>query len=96
MPETPDVPSFAELSRPDLAVDAWFGLWGPARMPAELVTALGAACVHILGQPDLVERLRSQGFVTTPLAPPAFAAFQREEMERWRGLVDLTGIRLEN
>ena len=34
LPETPDVPTFAELGAQDLAVDAWFGLWAPARTPA--------------------------------------------------------------
>jgi hypothetical protein len=41
------------------------------------------------------ERLTSQGFVTAPLAATPFAAFQRDEIARWRRLVEVTGIRLE-
>lgn len=94
--EAPDVPTFAELEMPLLAVDAWFGLWGPARIPSEVVTQLGAACTFVLRQPDMVERLRSQGFTAAPMVPAAFAVFQREEVERWRTLVELTGIRIES
>ncbi len=93
--DAPDVPTFAELEMPLLAVDAWFGLWGPARTPSEVVTQLGAACTYTLRQPAMVERLQSQGFTAAPMVPAAFAIFQREEVERWRMLVELTGIRIE-
>jgi tripartite-type tricarboxylate transporter receptor subunit TctC len=94
LPETPDVPTFAELGAPDLAVDAWFGLWAPARTPAAIVTRLSDAAVGILAQPAMVQRLQGQGFVAAPMPAAPFAAFQREELARWRRLVDLTGIRL--
>lgn len=95
LPETPDVPTFAELGAQDLAVDAWFGLWAPARTPPEIVTRLSDTLVGILAQPAMVERLQGQGFVAAPMPAEAFAAFQREEVARWRRLVDLTGIRLD-
>jgi len=49
----------------------------------------------ILAEPAMLERLNSLGFVAAPMATAEFAAFQREEVRRWRELVDLTGIRLE-
>jgi tripartite-type tricarboxylate transporter receptor subunit TctC len=95
LPETPDVPTFAELGAQDLAVDAWFGLWAPARTDPAIVARLSEALVGILGQPAMRERLTGQGFVAAPLAAAPFAAFQREEIARWRRLVEVTGIRLE-
>lgn len=95
LPETPDVPTFAELGAQDLAVDAWFGLWAPARTPDGIVTRLSDTLVAILAQPAMVERLQTQGFVAAPMPAAAFGAFQREEVARWRHLVDLTGIRLD-
>ncbi len=95
LPETPQVPTFAEQNAGDLAVDAWFGLWAPARTPNEIVTRLSDAMIAILGQPAMQERLNSQGFVAAPLAAEPFAAFQREEVARWRHLVEVTDIRLE-
>lgn len=93
--EAAEVPTFAELEMPLLAVDAWFGLWAPARTPSDPVAQLGAACVFLLRQPAIVERLRGQGFTPLGMGPQAFAVFQREEVERWRSLVALTGIRIE-
>lgn len=94
LPETPDVPTFVELGAPELAVDAWFGFWAPARTPAAVVTQLSDAVVGILGQPAMRERLNGQGFVAAPLPAAPFAAFQREELARWRRMVEITGIRL--
>ena len=95
LPEAPDVPTFAEMNAQDLAVDAWFGLWAPARTPAEIVARLSDALQRILAEPAMQERLNGQGFVAAPMPAAPFAAFQREELERWRRLVDLTGIRLQ-
>jgi len=94
LPETPDVPTFAELGVPELAVDAWFGLWAPARTPPEITTRLSETLVRILGEEPMRERLKGQGFVAAPLPAGPFAAFQREEVARWRQLVEITGIRL--
>jgi tripartite-type tricarboxylate transporter receptor subunit TctC len=94
LPATPDVPTFAELDARDLAVDAWFGFWAPARTPAAIVTRLSDALVRILGEAAMQERLAGQGFVPAPLPALPFAAFQREEVERWRRMVEITGIRL--
>lgn len=96
LPETPEVPTFAELNAQDLAVDAWFGLWAPARTPNEIVTRLSDALMRILAQAAMQQRLNSLGFVAAPLAAEPFAAFQREEVARWKHLVEVTGIRLES
>lgn len=95
LPETPDVPTFAELNAQDLAVDAWFGLWAPARTDTAIVTRLSDTLVSILNQTAMRDRLTSQGFVAAPMPASPFATFQREELARWRRMVEITGIRLE-
>jgi tripartite-type tricarboxylate transporter receptor subunit TctC len=94
LPETPDVPTFAELNANDLAVDAWFGMWAPARTDAAIITRLSDALVGIVNQPAMRERLTTQGFVAAPLPAEPFATFQRDELARWRRMVEITGIRL--
>jgi len=95
LPEAPEVPTFAELGAPYLAVDAWFGLWAPTRTPAAIVGRLSAATATLLARPPMVERLQAQGFVAAHLAATEFAAFQRDEISRWKELVEITGIKLE-
>ncbi len=95
LPDLPDVPTFAEAGAPYMAVDAWFGLWAPARSPAPVIARLSEALPRILAEPEMVERLHRLGFQPAPLPAASFAEFQRAEVERWRELVELTGIRLE-
>ncbi len=92
--EAPDVPTFAEQGAQDLAVDAWFGLWAPAHTSPDIVNRLSDALMRILAEPAMQQRLVSQGFVAAPMPADAFAAFQREEVARWRHMVEVTGIRL--
>lgn len=95
LPGLPEVPTLAEAGAPAMAVDAWFGLWAPAGTPAPVIERLSAALPPILAAADMQERLQRLGFTAAPLPAEPFAAFQREEVERWRALVDLTGIRLD-
>jgi tripartite-type tricarboxylate transporter receptor subunit TctC len=93
--ELPEVPSFAEAGAPYMAVDAWFGLWAPARTPAPIIARLAEALPRILAEPEMMARLNGLGFNPAPLGAAEFADFQRAEVARWRALVELTGIRLE-
>ena len=91
----PAVPTFAEAGAPAMAVDAWFGLWAPARTPEPIVARLSAALPRILAEPEMAAKLAGLGFTPAPLEAAAFAEFQRAEVARWRALVELTGIRIE-
>ncbi|MFC7472723.1 Bug family tripartite tricarboxylate transporter substrate binding protein [Dankookia sp. GCM10030260] len=91
----PEVPTFAEAGAPTMAVDAWFGLWAPARTPAAIVARLSEALPRILAEPEMAARLAGLGFTPAPLPAAEFAAFQRAEVARWKALVELTGIRIE-
>jgi tripartite-type tricarboxylate transporter receptor subunit TctC len=93
--EVPEVPTFAEAGAPELAVDAWFGLFAPARTPPAVIALLSQALPAILAEEDMRARLARLGFSPAPLAAEPFAAFQRAEVERWRSLVALTGVRIE-
>jgi tripartite-type tricarboxylate transporter receptor subunit TctC len=95
LPNFPDIPTFAEAGLPFLAVDAWFGLWAPARTPAPIIERLSAGLGPILTAPAMAARLRQMGFNPAPMPAGAFAEFQRAEILRWRELVELTGIRIE-
>jgi tripartite-type tricarboxylate transporter receptor subunit TctC len=95
LPEVPDVPTFAEAGAPYMAVDAWFGLFAPARTPEGVVGRLSDALPAALAAPEIAARLTQMGFAPAPMPAAAFAAFQRAEVARWRELVALTGVRIE-
>jgi tripartite-type tricarboxylate transporter receptor subunit TctC len=91
----PDIPTTAEAGVPYMAVDAWFGLFGPPGLPAPVAERLAAAFIGTLADAEVQRRLAAAGFTLDPLAPAPFAAFQRAEVARWAEMVQLTGVRLE-
>ena len=95
----PDVPTIAEagaklgLARFD--IDTWFGLFGPARLPAETTARLNTAFVDALASPELKARLA--GLYAEPIAMPAarFAAFVAAELAKYERVVKASGARVE-
>ncbi len=92
----PDIPTTAEAGVPYMAVDAWFGLFGPANLPPPSAERIAAAFLGTLEDAEVKRRLAAAGFTTSPLGPQPFAAFQRAEVERWAEMVQLTGVKLED
>jgi tripartite-type tricarboxylate transporter receptor subunit TctC len=95
LPDFPNLPTAAEAGQPDMAVDAWFGLFAPRGVAGERVAQVSAAFVEALGDPAVAQRAVQAGLNTAPLLPIEFAAFQRAEVERWRAMAQLTGITME-
>lgn len=94
-PLVPDVPSVAELSSyRRLVLDNFFGLSGPAKMPADTVARINAACNEILAQPDIRKRMLDLGITVTPGTPAAFAAYVRDQVNALSPVVKGIGVKL--
>ena len=95
----PDVPTIAEtgkavgLGRFD--VDTWFGLFGPAKLPADVTQRLNKAFVDALGAPDIRARLATLLAEPAPMAPDSFAGFVKAELAKYEGIVKATGAKVE-
>ncbi|WP_029043192.1 tripartite tricarboxylate transporter substrate binding protein [Cupriavidus sp. WS] len=61
-PSLPNVPTLAEAGLAGYAVEPWFGVYGPAGMPAPVVQALNAALVEALGNAEVKDKLVQAGF----------------------------------
>lgn len=82
-PALPDVPSAAEAGYPALDYTTWFGLWGPAKMPAELVTTLNAAVREVLARGDVREALDKAGVEAKTSTPREFDAKIKVQLQLW-------------
>jgi len=91
----PEVPTFAELGYPKVAVSLWYGLLAPAGTPRSSIEKLNAAVIKALEAPDVREKLLAQGAEPMPGTPEAFAAFMREEMAKWAPVVKQAGVKLD-
>jgi len=92
----PAVPTFKELGYQDFDGVQWYGLVGPARLPADIAVKLNAAVNESLNNPTLRERLAGEALETMPMAPAQFAEFIRADIARWSRLASEHNIKLED
>ena len=95
----PEVPTIAEAgAKAGLAsfdIDTWFGLFGPAKLPAETTSKLHAAFVEALASAELRTRLASLLAEPMPMTPEQFGAFVRRELAKYQSVVKQSGARVE-
>jgi tripartite-type tricarboxylate transporter receptor subunit TctC len=83
----PEVPTFAELGRAGLVIDAWFGLVGPAATPPDILARIEAATLAALADPSVLAAYEAIGGIPAPLARAPFAAKVAAEATRWRDVI---------
>jgi tripartite-type tricarboxylate transporter receptor subunit TctC len=90
----PDLPAIGELY-PGYAADFWFGMWAPAGTPKEIVARVNQALTRILGQPDVLDRLRTDGYDPVGSTPEEFARVVARDIATWRKVVKDGNIKVE-
>ena len=91
----PDLPTVAESGIPGYEVSAWFGIFAPAGVPQPVAQRLNAEFVRALQQPDLRQRLASQGAEPLTSTPAEFAAYLRSEIDKWGKVVKASGMKVD-
>ena len=91
----PDVPSFAELGYPRMDIALWYGIVTRGGTGAPIVQRLNAELAKILEMPDVRKALADQGADVSSGSAEDFAAFMRNESERWSAVVKQAGIKPE-
>lgn len=94
LPAFPDVPAIAE-TLPGYESSAWFGLFGPARMPPELARRLSDAARQAIAAPEVRKRIEFEGATPVGNTPEEFARFVHEEIARWSKVVKYSGAKPE-
>ena len=95
VPGWPDVPTFRELGHPDLVASTWFGLSGPAGLPAAMVERLNTEVLAALATPEISARLVETGATPRRMSAAEYTAFIASEVQRWAAVVQAAGIRAE-
>lgn len=94
LPAYPDVPAIAEVL-PGYQSSAWFGLFGPGRMPPDLVKRLSDAARQAVASPEVRRRIEAEGATAVGNAPDEFGRFVQEEIARWAKVVKYSGAKAE-
>ena len=88
----PDLPTMAESGVAPFAAVPWMGLFGPARMPKEVVDRLSRELLAVLKNPEVRERVERQAIDINPMSPEAIGALAREQAEAWRRITKEAGF----
>jgi tripartite-type tricarboxylate transporter receptor subunit TctC len=88
----PDLPAIGEVVK-GFESTAWFGVFGPAKLPAAIATKLNAAIVSALNDPGLREQLQTEGATPSGGSAEEFATFVRADVKRWAPIVRESGAR---
>ena len=91
----PDVPTIAEAGVPAVTVRQWAGVFGPPRMPRDIVERLNREVNAALKRPDVLEQLQRYGYAAEGSTPEGLTAINRDDLALWRRLVREAGIPLE-
>ncbi|HEV7819964.1 MAG TPA: tripartite tricarboxylate transporter substrate binding protein [Burkholderiales bacterium] len=89
------IPTVAEAGLPGFDVTSWYGVFGPAQLPREIVARLNSEISGAITAPDLTERLTALGAEPAVTTPAAFAQYVRDEIVKWAKIVRESGARLD-
>ena len=91
-PLVPDLPTAAEAGIPGYEIEAWWGMFGPAGMPAPVTGRLNAEVSALLATPEVLELLARDGASPRPGSAQDFARLIQSEIPRWQRLIGEAGI----
>ena len=94
----PDVPTTGEQGLPSVEAVVWNGFFLPKGTPQPIVQKLYKAVEAMLARPDMRKRMEDLGLeIEAPeqRTPQAFAAFLKEDVERWGKVITKAGIHMD-
>jgi tripartite-type tricarboxylate transporter receptor subunit TctC len=93
----PDVPTMAEAGLPNFPDNSgWWGLYGPAGMPAPIAAKITAALDQVLQREDVKQRLHNLGVEISPASPQELERFLKSQLQDWRKFLKDFNISPEN
>ena len=92
LPGVPDIPAIAETV-PGYEAVLWYGVWGPPKLPREIVTRISDELKKIVAIPATREQLSQEGVDAEYMAPEEFRKFLRAEIAKWAKVVKAAGVK---
>jgi tripartite-type tricarboxylate transporter receptor subunit TctC len=96
LPQVPDIPTVAETGLPGYEAVAWFGLFGPAAMPRDIVTKLNAEVQQVFNGAAFRARFLDPQIYESIAGPqPEFVDFIKAEQKKWSKVISEAHITLD-
>ena len=94
-PLLPDVPTIAEQGLTGIEANSWIGVVAPANTPQPIIARLQGEIAKALKDPEVVKTLHNQYMEPVGNSPQEFAAYMKEELERWGPIIRKNNIALD-
>ena len=94
-PVLPEVPTIAEAGMPKFRLTSWAGVFGPAKMPADVAERLNREFVAAIGRPEVQAAMSKQAFLLTGTSMEKLGALVREQLDSYRSTLKAAGIEPE-
>jgi len=94
-PKLPQVRSMSEVLPAFQKPSSWFGFFGPAGLPSEIVTRLNIEMVKALNASDVRGKLEDNGMTVIGGTPEQFGALMQDGIVRYGAIIKATGIQPE-
>jgi len=91
----PELPTMDEAGVEGFDMDSWAAIFGPANLPAPILTQLSTELRKIIDRPDIKSKLRSAGFEAFSSSPAELGDFVSVQLGKWKKMVDDAGIQPE-
>ena len=95
LPALPDVPTVAESGLPNFEMVSWYGIWGPAKLPADVAGRLHSEINKAMQSPQVVQSLGAQAFIFSNTSAPEFAAYVKQESTKYKQLIEKANIKID-
>jgi tripartite-type tricarboxylate transporter receptor subunit TctC len=95
-PLVPDLPTFEESGFKGFDGVQWYGIVGPAKLPAEITRKLNGEINKAIASPALQQRLAGEAITVMPMTPEEFGKFMQADIARWSALARERNIRLDD
>jgi tripartite-type tricarboxylate transporter receptor subunit TctC len=93
--DLPQTPTVAESGYKGFEAVTWFGLLGPAKLPAAVVSTVNAELNKALNSPDLRKKLEDQGLNVTPSTSDDFGKLIKTDIAKWAPVVKDSGAKVD-
>jgi tripartite-type tricarboxylate transporter receptor subunit TctC len=82
----PDVPPISQVL-PGYSADLWWGLFGPAGVPSDIVKTVNAESNNYLNSADARRKWAESGITLTPMTPSDFVGQMARDTARWAEVI---------
>ena len=91
----PDIPTLDESGLPGFSITAWIGVVAPKGTPNEIVQKLNLEIGRALKDPEFARQMSTMGVDPLGSSPDEFAVFLRNEIPRWKQIVQDADVKVE-